>query len=225
MTLGEIIKKYRKEHGLSMDAFSKRSGISKSYISLLEKNKHPKTGKPIAPSAKSIKQAAEGMNMNFDELFSLINSEIKVTTKKNSINWNNTTPIKMTDEFIEIPILGRVPAGVPIEAIENVIDTIKVSTDFINTGYDHFALRVKGDSMYPKYLEGDTIIIEVRHDCESGEDAVVYVNGYDATLKTVIKNDDGTITLRPRNPEYMEKTYGPGDAPIQILGPVVRQIR
>lgn len=146
--------------------------------------------------------------------------------KRDPVKWqDNVSPIKMTDEFIEIPILGRVPAGVPIEAIENVIDTIKVSTDFINTGYDHFALRVKGDSMYPKYLEGDTIIIEVRHDCESGEDAVVYVNGYDATLKTVVKNEDGTITLRPRNPEWTARTYGPEDEPIQILGPVVRQIR
>ena len=50
MTLGEIIKKYRKDNNLSMDAFSERSGISKAYISLLEKNKHPKTGKPITPS-------------------------------------------------------------------------------------------------------------------------------------------------------------------------------
>lgn len=50
MTLGEIIKEYRTAHNLSMDAFSEKSGISKAYISLLEKNKHPKTGKPIAPS-------------------------------------------------------------------------------------------------------------------------------------------------------------------------------
>ena len=84
---------------------------------------------------------------------------------------------------------------------------------------------MKGDSMYPKYLEGDTIIVEVRHDCESGQDAIVYVNGYDATLKTVIKNDDGTITLKPHNPEWPSKTYGPDDEPIQILGPVVQQIR
>lgn len=63
MTLGEMIKRYRKENDLSMDAFAKRSGISKAYISLLEKNKHPKTGKPIAPSIQSIKQAADGMNM------------------------------------------------------------------------------------------------------------------------------------------------------------------
>lgn len=145
---------------------------------------------------------------------------------KDSVKWkDNVRPIHISGDFIEIPVLGAVPAGVPVEAIENIIDSIKVSTDFINPDAEHFALRVKGDSMYPKYLEGDTIIVEVRHDCESGQDAIVYVNGYDATLKTVIKNDDGTITLKPRNPEWPSKTYGPDDEPLSILGPVVQQIR
>lgn len=76
MTLGDIIKEYRIKNGLSMDGFSAKSGISKAYISLLEKNKHPKTGKTIAPSVQCIKQAAEGMNMDFNELFSLIDGEI-----------------------------------------------------------------------------------------------------------------------------------------------------
>lgn len=78
MTLGDIIKAYRTEHKLSMDAFSDRSGISKAYISLLEKNKHPKTGKEIAPSIQSIKQAAHGMGMTFDELFALIDCNVSV---------------------------------------------------------------------------------------------------------------------------------------------------
>lgn len=76
MTLGDIIKNYRTMHELSMDAFSERSGISKAYISLLEKNKHPKTGKEIAPSIQCIRQAARGMGMDFDELFSLLDSNV-----------------------------------------------------------------------------------------------------------------------------------------------------
>ena len=71
MTLGDIIKRYRNDHALSMDAFSERSGISKAYISLLEKNRHPKTGKEISPSIQCIRQAAQGMNMDFDDLFAL----------------------------------------------------------------------------------------------------------------------------------------------------------
>lgn len=78
MTLGDIIKEYRKTQHLSMDAFSERSGISKAYISLLEKNKHPKTGKAIAPSVQCIKQAADGMNMDFNKLFSMIDGDVSL---------------------------------------------------------------------------------------------------------------------------------------------------
>lgn len=78
MTLGDIIKEYRVTHKLSMDAFSDKSGISKAYISLLEKNKHPKTGKTIAPSIQCIKQAADGMNMDFNTLFSMIDGNVNL---------------------------------------------------------------------------------------------------------------------------------------------------
>lgn len=78
MTLGDIIKEYRKNQHLSMDAFSEKSGISKAYISLLEKNKHPKTGKTIAPSIQCIKQAADGMNMDFNTLFSMIDGDVSL---------------------------------------------------------------------------------------------------------------------------------------------------
>lgn len=75
MTLGEIIKEYRLKNNLSMDAFANKSGISKAYISLLEKNKHPKTGKPISPSVHCIEQAASAMNVDFNILFSQINED------------------------------------------------------------------------------------------------------------------------------------------------------
>lgn len=78
MTLGDIIKDYRKTHGLSMDNFSEMSGISKAYISLLEKNKHPKTGKPITPSIHCIKQAADGMGIDFNVLFNMIDGNVSL---------------------------------------------------------------------------------------------------------------------------------------------------
>ena len=72
MNLGEIIKKFRDDNELSMDKFAKMSGVSKAYISVLEKNKRPKTGKPVTPSIPVIKNVAEAMNMSFDELFNLL---------------------------------------------------------------------------------------------------------------------------------------------------------
>lgn len=83
MTLGDIIKNYRTEHNLSMDAFSEKSGISKAYISLLEKNKHPKTGKAIAPSIQCIKQAANGMDIDFNNLFSMLDCDVSLSETDN----------------------------------------------------------------------------------------------------------------------------------------------
>lgn len=88
LTLGDIIKKYRNEHGLSMDSFSEKSGISKAYISLLEKNKHPKTGKAIAPSVQCIKQAASGMDMDFNDLFCMIDGDVSLE-ELDSITFSN----------------------------------------------------------------------------------------------------------------------------------------
>lgn len=85
MTLGDIIKKYRRENDMSMDAFAKKSGISKAYISLLEKNQHPKTGKTIAPSIQCIKQAADGMSIDFNLLFSQLDGTVSLIEDKPAV--------------------------------------------------------------------------------------------------------------------------------------------
>jgi transcriptional regulator with XRE-family HTH domain len=79
MKLGEILRFYRATHSMSMDEFSRRSGISKSYISLLEKDKHPKTGELITPSVTIINQAATAMGLSFDDLFKMLNSDQKIS--------------------------------------------------------------------------------------------------------------------------------------------------
>ena len=91
MTLGDIIKEYRTTHHLSMDAFSEKSGISKAYISLLETNKHPKTGKTIAPSIQCIKQAADGMNMDFNTLFGMLDGDVSLKDDSQNIASELTT--------------------------------------------------------------------------------------------------------------------------------------
>ena len=72
ITLGEFIKKYRDDNKLSMDKFAKMSGVSKAYISVLEKNKRPKSGKPVTPSISIIKNIAETMNISFNELINML---------------------------------------------------------------------------------------------------------------------------------------------------------
>ena len=123
---------------------------------------------------------------------------------------------------ILIPVYGSIPAGVPLEAIEDIQGDVDIPVDWTKGGQKFIALKVSGDSMYPKYLDGDTVIIQLQSDCESGQDCACYVNGYEATLKT-IKKGIGTIELVPINTNYAPRTYKhPGE--VNIVG-VVKELR
>lgn len=126
---------------------------------------------------------------------------------------------------VRIPVYGQIPAGIPLEAVENILDWEEISPEATADGSEYIALKVQGTSMYPKYMDGDVVIVRVQPDCESGQDAVVYVNGYDATLKKVLKKKDCVI-LQPLNPEYEPMVYDYNDElnPVTILG-VVKEIR
>ena len=82
MTLGDIVKNYRTEHGLSLREFSRISGVSNGYISMLEKNEHPKTKKPIVPSIEKMRCSANAMGMSFDSLLDMIDSDQPISIKK-----------------------------------------------------------------------------------------------------------------------------------------------
>lgn len=212
MTLGDIIKRYRNDHALSMDAFSERSGISKAYISLLEKNRHPKTGKEISPSIQCIRQAAQGMNMDFDDLFALLDGKVEVNTPQQS----------QAIQAQKIPVLGRVAAGIPINAITEIIDTEEISEDMAKTG-DFFALQIKGDSMEPKISNGDVVIVRQQNDAETGDTVIALINGDDAVCKRLRKYKEG-LELISTNPSYAplyfdEETIK--NKPVKIIGKVV----
>ena len=212
MTLGDVIKAYRSEHGLSMDAFSDRSGISKAYISLLEKNRHPKTGKEIAPSIQSIKQAANGMGMKFDDLFSLIDGKVTLADEKKI---SSTTGVK-------INVLGRVAAGIPIEAVEDIIDTEEITEKMARTG-EFFGLQIKGDSMTPGICHGDIVIVRQQNNAENGDIVIASINGTDAVCKRLRKYKNG-IELISSNPSYEPMEFSNEDIeqkPIKIIGKVV----
>ena len=212
MTLGEIINDYRTKNNLSMDAFSIKSGISKAYISLLEKNRHPKTGKPITPSVQCIKQVSD-----FDILFSKIDGNVSLKIDKNISHAVSPQP-----RGVEINVLGRVAAGIPIEAIEDIIDTEEISSDMARTG-EFFGLKIHGDSMEPHMCEGDVVIVRRQDDAESGEVVIATVNGSDATCKRLRKYRDG-IELISNNPAYNPMFYSNEDIenkPVRIIGKVV----
>ncbi len=124
--------------------------------------------------------------------------------------------------YIRIPVLGRVAAGIPIDAIEEVIDWEDISAEAAGDG-EYFGLQIKGHSMEPKISDGDVVIVRRQPDVDSGDIAVVLVNGDDATVKRIKKSPQG-VTLIPSNPAYEPMYYSNKEIeslPVQILGRVV----
>ena len=128
------------------------------------------------------------------------------------------------ESFRRIPVLGSVPAGIPLEAIEDIVDWEEIPASMCDGDREYFALEVKGDSMWPDYLPGDIVIVRKTPCCESGDICVVYVNGYDATLKQVKLGEDGSLYIIPKNPSYPPRTFTRDEVqsmPVSIAGVVV----
>lgn len=123
---------------------------------------------------------------------------------------------------VKINVLGRVAAGVPINAIQEIIDTEEITQELASAG-DFFGLQIKGDSMTPRICEGDVVIVKQQSDAESGDIVIATVNGDEATCKRLRKYKEG-IELIPNNPTY-EPLYFSNEEidakPVRILGKVI----
>ena len=83
-------------------------------------------------------------------------------------------------------VYGTIPAGIPMECIEDIIDTEEISADMLRGNKQYFGLKIKGNSMEPDYLDGDVIIFQKQDDCENGDDCVVMVNGNERYIQKSI---------------------------------------
>ncbi len=193
--IGDRIKKRREELGLSQDELAKRMGYkSRSSINKIELNLSDVPQKKIIDFAKAL---------------------------------NTTIGYLMDDHVskskgIKIPVLGRVIAGIPIEAIEEIIDYEEISESLAKSG-EFFALQIKGDSMEPEMREGDIAIVRKQETAETGDIAIVLVNGDDATVKKVRMLDEG-IMLIPFNAKYTPWAYTAEECeslPVRIIGKVI----
>ena len=127
-----------------------------------------------------------------------------------------------TTDGVRIPVLGDVAAGLPILASENIIDWEEIPYRMAESG-NYFGLRIRGDSMSPRIMEGDVVIVREQPDVESGDIAIVRVNGESATCKRVLKGDK-SISLISFNPLYSPKTFTDKEIesmPVEIIGKVV----
>lgn len=193
----ETIKKLRNSLGISQQKLANQIGVSRSTIAMWE------TGQS-QPDNDMLKNMANFFGVTVDYL----------------LDYEKTIPEK---NAIRVPVLGSVAAGIPIDAIEDVLDYEELDPKQFNPTYQYFGLRIKGDSMTPRIQDGDVVIVRQQPDVESGEIAIVCINGTEATCKQLKKHADG-ITLISYNSLYEPIFFTRQEViekPITILGKVV----
>lgn len=208
MTLGDVIYEYRMRHNISMDKFSELSGISKGYISMLEKNKTQRGDEP-SPSFEMYKNVAKTIGMDVDALIRTVEGKI-------SLGFSAPNIIPMP-EMRKIPLLGSIACGAPILADEHIEGEVDIPSHV----HADFALVCKGDSMInARIFDGDIVYIRQQDMVESGEIAAVLIDN-EATLKRVKLLPD-RIILSPENPLYDPLVFrGEEMNTIRILGKAV----
>ena len=123
---------------------------------------------------------------------------------------------------IKIPVYGRVAAGIPIDAIEDILDYEEITEEEASKG-EYFALKIKGDSMEPRIYNGDIVIVRRQNDVDSGDIAIILIENENATCKKIKKTPDG-VFLQALNPNYNAMYFSNKeivDRPVLILGKVV----
>lgn len=131
-------------------------------------------------------------------------------------------PAAAAESGIEVPVLGRIAAGVPISAIQHETDRLMVPPGMVSGG-EHFALEVHGDSMIDAgILDGDLVVIRRSDTADNGQIVVALVRDEEATLKTLRKKG-GSIALEAANPAYETRIFGPGE--VKVQGRLVGLIR
>lgn len=217
MTFGENLKALRKARGLTQEEFAKQSGISRSAIGMYE------SGKREPKNFEMLETIADFFNVDMNTLLGTSKAPAPPSAQP------PTAPYRAPLDGlhgVKIPILGRVVAGLPAYADQEILGYDEITKERAQTG-EFFSLIVRGDSMEPLFLEGDHVIVERQPDVDSGDVAIVGVDGEDATIKRVQKVEGGII-LQPENRSYNPMYFSEKDIlekPITIYGRVVEQRR
>lgn len=220
----ELIRDYIKKSFLTLDQISEKiegKGLtaSKQYLSKLQNGKTPpaseKMNRAIAEItggdpeqlvlAAYIDKAPDEIKGKVKEIYNQIDTVEETFNDDNmdylikEVREQDYKPFK----FLRIPILGKVAAGKPIFAEENIEGFVDIPNPGEYKSVDLFSLTVKGDSMIGSRInDGDLAIVKLQPDVENGEIAVVNVNGDEITVKKVKKLDNGQILLMPSNEKY-----------------------
>lgn len=191
----ELVKKMTAEQNMSMSELARRVGIAKSAISRYFNGTRELPLNRIGDFASA--------------LHTTPNFLLGVKEDTNS-------------QGIKIPVLGTVAAGIPISAVEDILDYEEIPQSWQNQG-EFFGLKIKGDSMKPDINDGDTVIVKQQSTANNGDVVIALVNGDDATCKKFEKLDNG-IMLISNNSEYSPMYFSNEEVitkPVVIVGRVV----
>lgn len=211
----KIIKEKRLKKGYSLEDLANRLGnvITRQSLFRYESN-------DARMKNNIFQKICLALDENPQDVWNEINSRL--------LDFNNAEFVNLEEDTINIPVLGRIPAGVPFEAIEDVIKYIDIPKEWTYGNQEYFGLLIDGNSMFPKYQNEDIVIFQKCEDpikCNN-KDCAVMVNGNDATFKKFIFNNNGVI-LQPYNMEYETKSFTPEEIqrlPVKLVGFAV-QIR
>ena len=199
------IKALREELGLRQSEFANKIGLTQQSISLYEKNERK-------PSQDVLEALADFFGVSIDYLLG----------KSNNRNVQQSNVESSSDIPIKVPVVGKISAGLPLLASENIECYEYAPSSYIKEGFEYFYLTVSGDSMNLKFNEGDIVLVQKQDDLENDEIGVILVDGMDATVKKY-KYENGLVILSPMstNPEHVVQIYNPKEINIRIIGKVV----
>ena len=122
--------------------------------------------------------------------------------------------VETASNLVSLPLLGRIAAGTPIEALSDPTNHLEIPASMVGSG-EHFALEIIGDSMVDAgILDGDTVVIQRAETAQHGEIVVALINQQEATLKTLLK-EPGRVGLEAANPRYETRYFSTGEVEVQ----------
>ena len=196
------ISSLRKAAGISQAELGKAIGVAQNTVSAWEKGVRQ-------PDNSCLRLLAEYFSVSVDEV----------------LGYSGAVSPASSANAYRVPVLGRVAAGLPLLADEEIIDWEELPNAWRLRG-DYFGLVIKGQSMEPRMCEGDVVIIRKQESCESGQTAIVMVNGDEATCKRVVYHDNG-LSLVSYNPVFPPQFYTSEEVeklPVRIIG-IVAELR
>ena len=202
---GSIIKQLRLKNNMTLEQLGDKVGVGKSTVRKWENGMIANMRRDNIAKLAEVFDVSPAYLIGFDSNVAPIPGGSKEKKKGFTIN-----------------VLGRVAAGIPLEAVEEIIDTEEITEEMAATG-TFFGLKIHGNSMEPRICEGDVVIVRQQDDAESGEIVIATVNGTDATCKRLRKYRDG-LELISLNPSYDPMFFSTEEViskPVRIIGKVV----